>query len=161
MQVLFHLTGIVILLLCALLCNIYVVHRIIKPRYGKRGATIYMTVHGIAIASLSVIGCIASLGGLEDSIPTLVWVMYGFMILYIPKLCYTLISLLDYIKRPRGSWAGYIGVAMAILSVILIVGSTINRYRTDVTEAEVVSTRLPKEFEYREKLVLDSQLKEL
>lgn len=147
MQVLFHLTGIVILLLCALLCNIYVVHRIIKPRYGKRGATIYMTVHGIAIASLSVIGCIASLGGLEDSIPTLVWVMYGFMILYIPKLCYTLISLLDYIKRPRGSWAGYIGVAMAILSVILIVGSTINRYRTDVTEAEVVSTRLPKEFD--------------
>jgi predicted MPP superfamily phosphohydrolase len=36
---------------------------------------------------------------------------------------------------------------MAILSVILIVGSTINRYRTDVTEAEVVSTRLPKEFD--------------
>ena len=147
MQVLFHLTGIVILLLCAILCNLYVVHRIIKPRYGKRGATIYMSIHAIAIASLSVIGCIASLGGLEDSIPTLVWVMYGFMILYIPKLCYTLISSLDYIKRPRGCWAGYIGVAMAILSVILLIGSTINRYRTNVNEVEVESKRLPKSFD--------------
>ena len=147
MQLLFHLTGIVVLLLIALLCNIYVTRRIIKPRFGKRGATIYMLVHGVAVATLSVIGCIASLGGLEDSIPTLVWVMYGFMLLYVPKLCYTLVSLLDYLKRPRGLMAGYVGMAVAALSFALIVGSTINRYRTDVTEAEVVSTRLPKSFD--------------
>ena len=147
MQLLFHLTGIVVLLLIALLCNIYVTRRIIKPRFGKRGATIYMLVHGVAIATLSVIGCIASLGGLEDSIPTLVWVMYGFMLLYVPKLCYTLASLLDYLKRPRGLMAGYVGMAVAALSFALIVGSTINRYRIDTKEVVVKSSRLPKSFE--------------
>ncbi|MBO7292086.1 MAG: hypothetical protein J6U55_05850, partial [Bacteroidaceae bacterium] len=101
MQVLFHLTGIAILLLCALSCNFYVIHRLIKPHWGKRGAMIYLILHSIAIATLTAIGCIASLGGLEDSIPTLVWVMYGFMLLYVPKLCYTLVSWIDYLKRPR------------------------------------------------------------
>lgn len=157
MQLLLHLTGIVVLLLIALLCNIYVTRRIIKPRFGKRGATIYMLVHGAAIATLSVIGCIASLGGLEDSIPTLVWVMYGFMLLYVPKLCYTLISLLDYLKRPHGHIAGYVGMAVAALSFALIVGSTINRYRIDTKTVEVKSSRLPKSFDgYR--IVLFSDL---
>ena len=147
MQVLFHLTGIALLLLIAILCNIYVVHRIIKPRLGKRGATIYILAHSVAIATLSIIGCVASLGGLEDSIPTLVWVMYGFMLLYIPKLCYTLVSCIDYLKRPRGHIAGHIGMAVAALSFILIVGSTFNRYRIDVNEVEVVSERLPHSFD--------------
>ncbi len=147
MQVLFHLTGIAILLLCALSCNLYIIHRLIKPLYGKRGATIYLAIHTIAILALSTIGCIASLGGLEDSIPTLVWVMYGFMLLYIPKLCYCLVSWIDYLKRPRGHIAGYIGYTLAILSFILIVGSTINRYRTHIGSVEVESSRLPQGFE--------------
>lgn len=147
MQILFHLTGIAILLLCALSCNFYIIHRLIKPRFGKRGARIYLTLHTIVILALTTIGCIASLGGLEDSIPTLVWVMYGFMLLYVPKLCYCLVSWLDYLKRPRGSIAGYIGYALATLSFILIVGSTINRYRLQVKEVEVTSSRVPAEFD--------------
>ena len=147
MQVLFHLTGIAILLLCALSCNFYVIHRLIKPHWGKRGAMIYLILHSIAIATLTAIGCIASLGELEDSIPTLVWVMYGFMLLYVPKLCYTLVSWIDYLKRPRGHMAGYVGYVLAALSFTLIVGSTINRYRIDTEQVEVKSSRLPHEFE--------------
>ena len=147
MQLLFHLTGITLLLLIAILCNIYVVHRIVKPRYGKRGATIYMLAHTVAIVILATIGCIASLGGMEDSIPTLVWVMYGFMLLYIPKLCYTIISSLDYLKRPRGHIAGRVGLVVAALSLVAIVGSTINRYRIDVKEVEIENEHLPEHFD--------------
>ncbi len=146
MQILFHLTGIVTLLFCAILCNIYVVHRLINPRFGKRGTIIYMTIHTLSIVTLTAIGCIATFGGLEDSIPTLVWVMYGFMLLYIPKLCYTLISIIDYIKRPRGHWGGHIGFIVAALSFLLIIGSTFNRYRIDTKHVEVTSVRLPECF---------------
>lgn len=147
MQLLFHLVGIISLLLTGLCCNFYVTHRIITPRYGKRGTMIYMLLHTALLITLTSIGCVAALGGLGDSIPTLVWVMYGFMLIYIPKICYTIISWIDYLRHPRGKMGHYIGVTCAIISFVLIVGSTINRYRIHVERCEIVSERLPSEFD--------------
>ena len=162
MQLLFHLTGIAILLLIGLCCNLYVTHRLITPRYGRRGKIIYLSVHAALLVTLTTIACIAALGGLEDSIPTLVWVMYGFMLLYIPKLCYTLLSWPDYLKRPHGRVGGYIGCAVAVISVCLIVGSTINRYRHQVKEVTVSSERLPEAFDnYRIVHISDLHLETL
>lgn len=146
MHVLFHLVGIITILLSALFCNFYVTHRLITPRHGRRGTLLYMLIHSIILISLSIIGSIAALGGLENSIPILVWVMYGFMILYIPKICYTLVSWLDYLKHPRGKIGNNMGIILAIISLILIIGSTINRYRIHVETCEITTERLPDSF---------------
>lgn len=162
MQLLFHLTGIAFLLLAGLCCNFYIAHRLIRPRHGKRGTMMYMIAHAILLVTLTTIACVAAFGGLEDSIPTLVWVMYGFMLLYIPKLCFAFISWLDYLKRPRGRIAGYVGYAVGALSLCLIVGSTINRYRYHVEEVTVSSERLPEAFDnYRIVHISDLHLETL
>lgn len=162
MQVLFHLTGIAIMLLLGLGCNFYVTHRLISPRYGQRGTRIYMLLHAIILLALTTIGAIATFGGLQESIPILVWVMYAFMLLYLPKVCYSMVSWIDYLKHPRGSWGGYIGYFLAVLCIVLIVGSTFNRYRIDVKEATVTSTHLPMSFDgYRIVQISDLHLETL
>ena len=147
MHTLFHLTGILVILLIAICCDLYVAYRIISPRYGNKGNKIYKIIHSITLITLTIVGCIAALGGLVDSIAILVWVMYGFMLIYIPKIVYTITSWFDYLRHPRGKWGHYIGGVLALTSVILIIGSTINRYRIDVEECEIVSKRLPTQFD--------------
>lgn len=147
MHTLFHLTGICIILLIGVSCDFYIAHRLVAPRYNKRGTAIYMLLHTIVLITLTITGCIATFGGLEECIPMLVWVMYGFMLMYIPKLTYSIVSCIDYLKKPRGKWGHYIGLALAATSIVVIIGSTINRYRLDVKECQIVSDRLPESFD--------------
>ncbi|MBP3670830.1 MAG: metallophosphoesterase [Bacteroidaceae bacterium] len=147
MHALFHLISIASMLLAGLGCNFYIAQRLFVPRYGKRGAMIYMISHAIILLILTAIGCTASMGGLADSIATLVWVMYGFMLLYIPRLTYTIVSWVDFLKTPHGTMGSRVGFVLAAVSFCLIVGSTFNRYRINVEEVEITTPRLPHSFD--------------
>lgn len=144
---LLHLISIAVIGIIGFVCNLYVSHRLIKPRYGNRGVKMYMTIHVVLLLILATIACIANFGGFRSSIATLVWVMYGFMLMYLPKLCYTVVSLLDYLRRPRTSWAGCVGCILAIVSFITLVYGAFNRYKIHVEEVTVTSSRLPQEFD--------------
>ncbi len=162
MHTLIHLIGIAVILIIGVICNIYVVNRIIYPRYGAKGRKGYLIVHFSLIALLTTIAVIASLGGLHDSIATLVWVMYGFMLLYIPKVTYTLIASLDHIGKKRGVWGQRIGCVLAAISVCLIIYSSFNRYNLQVKEVTFTSSNLPASFDnYRIVHISDIHLETL
>lgn len=143
---LLHLIGITSIGIIGVLCNWYVARRLIQPRYGKRGVKGYLTIHLITLLILGVLACIANFGGLNSSIATLVWVMYGFMLLYMPKLCYTVVSCIDYLRRPRGSWGSYAGIVVAAVCAISIIYGAFNRYNIDVKEISLTSDRVPTYF---------------
>lgn len=147
MQVLFHLTGIAVLFMLGLGSDFYIASRLIAPKLQRKGSVIYMAVHAFLLLVLTAIGCIATFGGMQESIPVLVWVMFAFMLMYIPKLCYVAFSWVDLLRRPHGKWGGYIGWVVGALSLIIMVGSVFNRYRIQLTETTIVSDRLPRSFD--------------
>ena len=147
MHTLFHIIGVATLSSIALSCNLYVSHRLVAPRYGNKGMRIYFLIHCFILLILATIGITASMGGMQENLSTLVWVMYSFMLIYLPLFSYLLVSWIDYLKRPRGKMGHYLGCALAILSIITTVGATFNRYRIQVKDVTIESHRLPQEFD--------------
>lgn len=162
MQTLIHLIGILVIVCVGVICNIYVARRIIHPLYKDRGARGYLAVHYSLVAILATLAVIASLGGLHNFIATLVWVMYGFMLTYIPKLTYVLVACTDHIG-PKGRKTGhYTGLVLAAISAVIILYSTFNRYNIEVTNTTIASQRLPKSFDnYRIVQISDLHLETL
>ena len=144
---LLHLIGIAIIGAIGVLCNWYVSRRIIKPIYGKAGLRGYRIFHLALLLILGTLACIANFGGLNNSIALLVWVMYGFMLFYIPKLCYVIISSIDYLRRPRGTWAGHIGFVVAAICAVALIYGAFNRYNIQIKETTITSQRIPSTFD--------------
>lgn len=144
---LLHLIGIASIGIVGAVCNLYVAHRLIEPQFGKRGVRRYLTIHFIALLILGALACIANFGGLNSAIATLVWVMYGFMLLYMPKVCYTIVSSIDYLRHPRGTWGSYAGMAIAAVCAITFIYGAFNRYNIQVKEVTLTSQRVPSAFD--------------
>lgn len=144
---LLHIIGIVVILLVGAFCKWYMAHRHILPRYGKRGLKIYLTIHYALLIVLAVLANIANFGGFSSSIAVLVWVMYGFILLYLPQMCYIVISSVDYLRRPRGSWGSYVGLVVAVVCGAALIYGAFNRYNVEATNTEIAATRVPAAFD--------------
>lgn len=139
--------SITIIGILSLAADYYVGRRLVRSRWGKGAMATYMYVHIALLVALCIIGSIAAHGGLQAHIPILMWVMYAYFLMYLPKFCYAAISWIDYLRRPTG-WAGsYAGVATGLIVIILMIGACINRTRLEVKEVTIESNRLPRAFD--------------
>lgn len=154
--------GIAAICLLSLAADYYVSRRLLRSRWGKGAMAAYMYAHVALLVILSALGTVAAHGRLQAHIPLLMWVMYAYFLMYLPKFCYTIISWIDYLKKPTGKIGSYIGVAAGIMVIILMVGACLNRTRIDIKEVTIESDRLPRSFDgYRIVQFSDAHLETL
>lgn len=140
----------------------YVGRRLVRPRWGKGAMATYMYFHIALLAILVIIGSIAAHGGLQAHIPILMWVMYAYFLLYLPKFCYAAISWIDYLWRPTGKAGSYAGVVIGLIVIIIMIGACVNRTKLEVKEITIESDRLPRSFDgYRIVQFSDAHLETL
>lgn len=125
----------------------YVGRRLVRPRWGKGAMATYMYFHITLLAILVIIGSIAAHGGLQAHIPILMWVMYAYFLMYLPKFCYAAISWVDYLWRPTGKAGSYAGVVIGLIVIIIMIGACVNRTKLKVKEITIESDRLPHSFD--------------
>lgn len=138
---------IAVLLILSLAGDYYVGRRIVLPRRGKGAFARYMYIHVALLATLSVIGTIAARGALQAHIPILMWVMYAYFLMYLPKLVYALVSWPDYLRRSTGKAGSYVGICLGGMLIIAMVAACLNRTRLDVKEVSIESPRVPAAFD--------------
>ena len=148
--------------LLSLAADYYTARRLVRPRWGKGAMAAFMYAHIAILAILCTLGTLAAHGGLQAHIPILMWVMYAYFLMYLPKFCYAAISWIDFLRRPAGRAGSYIGVVVSCIMIILLVGACINRTRIEVKEVTVESDNLPPSFDgYRIVQFSDAHLETL
>ena len=148
--------------LLSLAADYYTARRLVRPRWGKGAMAAFMYAHIAILAILCTLGTLAAHGGLQAHIPILMWVMYAYFLMYLPKFCYAAISWIDFLRRPAGRAGSYIGVVVSCIMIILMVGACINRTRIEVKEVTVESDNLPPSFDgYRIVQFSDAHLETL
>ncbi len=142
-----HLTIFLVPLL-ALLSDYYIYRR--NLREGSRLTKVaWWGLSAITIIELFS-ACMILMAGKAD-INLVMWALYIFFIVYIPKWFYTLFSLCDYLprlwKKPRSRWGHFIGLAVAIYAIVaMLYGAFYGRMKPVYTEQTVTSARLPEAF---------------
>ena len=91
--------------LLSLAADYYTARRLVRPRWGKSAMAAFMYAHIAILAILCTLGTLAAHGGLQAHIPILMWVMYAYFLMYLPKFCYAAISWIDFLRRPAGERA--------------------------------------------------------
>lgn len=125
----------------------YIASRLVKPRYGKRGVAVHMSLHLLLLSVFTGIAAGFVCGKTLIDLPTLMWMLFAYFLIYSPKFLYALISWTDYLRHPNGRAGHYIGLSAGILCLILLIGATINRTRIEVKEITISSDRLPEAFD--------------
>lgn len=146
----------IILALLALVVDFYILHDIRRRVNGKhRKAWLigYYILMAIGYGLLIAIMCIPVRKEDADIIP-LMWLLYSFLSIYIPKTLYALISLIGRIggrifgrSRKQGNVAGATGLLVAIaVFITLWWGVFFTRREIEINRVTVTSSKLPKSF---------------
>ncbi len=160
-----HLTILFIPLL-ALLADYYIYRRNlrVRPRWMKLA---WWTSSALTIIFVFSILLIQFLDKAETNIHTVMWTLFAFFLIYVPKWSYTVVSLLDYLPRlwhkPHSRWGHYLGMVMAVYAVgLMLYGTLYGRHHPIYTYPTVTSSRLPKTFDgYRIVHISDLHLETL
>lgn len=141
----------VIFILLSVLVDAYVYFEIRKLQGKKRlWPRAYALSSVILWIFMAVILCLPKRDAERDIIP-IMWMMFSYMTIYIPKSVYVVCSLFGRIptlwKARSLSTGFYLGVPLSILVFVLMWwGALVTRNDIDVTEVTIVSPALPDSF---------------
>lgn len=121
-----------------------------KSAHYKISSKIYAIFSIICWAYLTVVLCLPRRDA-DGEIITIMWLLYAYLSIYLPKIIYTIFSLLGRIpmlwKKPRinsGLWAG---LPLGALTFIMIWwGALVGRFDIDVNEVSIISPKIPESF---------------
>lgn len=132
----------------------YYIYRAIKSRCSQRPllsklygwSSIAMIVYLVTAISLP------RRSGSDEMLLVIMWLLFGYMTVYIPKYLFVVIDLLASIPklagRPRCKWVSRSGIVVSLLLFAgMWWGALLNRYNIDVKEVEVEIPGLPKAFD--------------
>lgn len=144
------LTLVVFLLSIAVDCYIY---RVISSRCKSglwRRAYMYSSIGFILY--LAVVVCLPRRGGSDDSLSAIMWLLFGYLSIYLPKILFMLVDVVACIPKIwRGKRVRILSVAGALLSVALCGamwwGALVNRFAINVEEVELVVPEWPKKYD--------------
>lgn len=90
--------------------------------------------------------------GSDDMLLGVMWILFSFLTVYLPKILFVLIDLLASVPvlshRRRLRWLSLVGGLMAVfLFLAMWWGALVNRYRVQVLEVDVPIENLPREFD--------------
>ncbi len=145
-----HLTILLVPLL-ALLSDYYIYRRNLQ----EQPRPIKIAWWGVSAVTLAVILSTIivqfSHPGKAD-INLVMWALYFFFIVYVPKWFYTLVSLWDYLPRlwrkGRSRWGNYVGMALAAYAIgAMLYGAFYGRHHPVYTQQSIISQQLPEAFD--------------
>ena len=121
------------------------------PSHRKRNSIIYGFSAVLCWALLIVTICLPRRSGDNDLIP-IMWMLYTYLSIYIPKLVYCICSLIGRIFRKREprsrNYGAMAGIPLAVLVFILLWwGALFTRNEIETRELEISSERIPKSFD--------------
>lgn len=134
-----------IVLAISVLIDIYIwfdLRRCSKRRWVPRA---YAVASAVCWVYLIVVWALPKRG--EASVIPLMWMLYAYLALYLPKICYCLLSLFGRLLRHRRTF-NLIGLGAALIVFVgLWWGALVTRRQVDVVNVELEMPRLPKSFD--------------
>ncbi|MCC8038935.1 MAG: metallophosphoesterase [Bacteroidales bacterium] len=118
----------------------------------KRWAQIHVWISVALAIGLVVFICIPRRNGSNAQLLSIMWALYAYFSIYIPKYLFTIFSLLGRIPclwkgKPWGAltWVG--GLVAVVTFVLMWWGALINRFNIDVVPVDIEIQNLPPSFE--------------
>ncbi len=135
-----------VVLTISILIDLYIWWDLRQSSRRKRSAHLVYFLSAVACwIWLIVIWALPKRG--ESSVIPLMWMLYAYLSIYLPKLSYCLISLLGRLFKQRRAFR-IIGLAVAaIVFVGLWWGALVTRRQIDIVEVSLEMPRLPKSFD--------------
>lgn len=139
-----------------ILLNIFIdwyIYGILKRRFGRRGLTMIHSWLAVLLQVLVIVAiCLPRRGGDNDTLLTIMWMLYGYLTVYTSKLVFVITDLISRIPKlfGRRSWH-WLAITGAISGCIVFAamwwGALHNRLSLQVKEVEIPVSGLPERFE--------------
>ncbi|MCM1028620.1 MAG: metallophosphoesterase [Pseudoflavonifractor sp.] len=122
----------------------------------KTHPRLWQSIHAVVAAACYIMVIIAIImprrSGDDAMLSHIMWMLFAFASIYIPKILYTVIGLLSQLPclfhRPRIKAMGRVGTVIAVaLFAAMWHGALINRFRLQVKEVEIYIPSLPDSFD--------------
>ncbi|MDE6048885.1 MAG: metallophosphoesterase [Paramuribaculum sp.] len=129
------------------------IYKVLKNRFStKRPARIQLVTAVVLYILLAVIVCLPRKGGSEDTLLWVMWLLFGYVSVYIVKYLFVIFDLLASVPvifcRRRIKWLSVLGVFVGTAAFLAMWwGALINRYRIQVNEITVEIADLPDNFD--------------
>ncbi|MCM1519115.1 MAG: metallophosphoesterase [Pseudoflavonifractor sp.] len=128
------------------------IYRYLKKQSYRVGARIHLWLACILQAMIIIAVCLPRRSGSDGTLLVVMWVLYGYLSVYVPKLIYLVFIGIGGIPRlwhgRRWKLAAPIGLlAGAGVFVAMWWGALFNRFKTQLVEVDVVSENLPEGFD--------------
>lgn len=148
----FPLLPILIILIFNLLIDFYLWRRLKKSSYNILWRKLHVVLASICNIALVVVICVPKRSGDNADLSSIMWTIYAWFSLYIPKLLFVFFDLLASVplifhrKRLKILDLARIVIAAAVF-IIMWWGALINRYNIDVNRVDVEIEGLPAAFD--------------
>lgn len=148
----FPLLPILIILVFNLLIDFYLWRRLKKSSYNILWRKLHVVLASICNIALVVVICVPKRSGDNADLSSIMWTIYAWFSIYIPKLLFVFFDLLASIPlifhRKRLKILDLAGIAIAaVIFIIMWWGALINRYNIDVNRVDVEIEGLPAAFD--------------
>ena len=148
----FPLLPILIILIFNLLIDFYLWRRLKKSSYNILWRKLHVVLASICNIALVVVICVPKRSGDNADLSSIMWTIYAWFSIYIPKLLFVFFDLLASIPlifhRRRLKILDLAGIAIAgVIFIIMWWGALINRYNIDVNRVDVEIEGLPAAFD--------------
>lgn len=142
----------IILIIIQACIDIYIFRIAWKRTRSLRWPRIQLWSSVVLLVYLIVTVSLPRRGGSDTMLTIIMWMLFGYLTVYVPKLLFILIDLIASIPRlwhhRRMKWLSWTGAAIsAVLFIGMWWGALINRYRIDVAETTIGIENLPAEFD--------------
>lgn len=131
----------------------YYIYRVIYNRCkAKQWSRFYLYSSIVLILFLVVVVCLPRRSGSDDSLSAVMWLLFGYLSVYLPKVLFMLVDAVACIPMLwKGKRIRILTMAGALLSVVLCGsmwwGALVNRFVLDVEEVELVVPGWPEKYD--------------
>lgn len=148
----FPLLPILIILIFNLLIDFYLWRRLKKSSYNILWRKLHVVLASICNIALVVVICVPKRSGDNADLSSIMWTIYAWFSIYIPKLLFIFFDLLASVPlifhRKRLKILDLAGIVIAAaVFIIMWWGALINRYNIDVNRVDVEIEGLPAAFD--------------
>ena len=130
----------------------YYIYRVVRKRCGnKRWSLIYAISAIFLLCVLIATIILPKRGGSNTALECVIWLLFGYLSIYIPKVLFLIFDLLAKIptlmNRQRLRILSYAGIGLGVVVFVSMWwGALFNRYNIDVVDEEVEISELPAGF---------------
>ncbi|MDE6287824.1 MAG: metallophosphoesterase, partial [Muribaculaceae bacterium] len=143
---------VIVILAISLGVDIFIYRRL---RHGRapRGICIgYVVIAAVALSTLLALAVMPKNTGSETHLRTIMWILYAYLSIYVPKIVYSLFALLrmglSKLFHRSLRWVSVTGAVAGVgIFALMWWGALFNRYNIDVNEVEVEIPALPAAFD--------------